>query len=180
MDAGKVWAPLEGGEAPLSSFWLVYSPAKMFEFCICCFIYSRSDHQCSMDQEKHLKGLVFMKMLRIIGSASWKEWQEMERNSTKNRGVINAKLQLQIEENQKWSDIFTKILHCIKFLRLRTWFCKDIGSDFSWTVTLMWKISLAYWNYWPSMTLSKKKNISLVWKVIENPRLIFHWVSRTN
>ena len=65
--------------------WLVYSPSKKSVFCICCLLYSRSDHQSSLEQEsgstsrKHLKGLVFMKMLRIIGSVSrsGKNWTEI-------------------------------------------------------------------------------------------------------
>ena len=41
----------------------------------------------------------------------------MERNFAENRGVIDVELQSQIEkEKQKWRDILTRILHCIKFL----------------------------------------------------------------
>ena len=31
--------------------WLVYSPSKKSTFCICCLLYSRSDHQSSLEQE---------------------------------------------------------------------------------------------------------------------------------
>ncbi|XP_013786221.1 uncharacterized protein LOC106470228 [Limulus polyphemus] len=45
------------------------------------------------------------------------QWKETERNLAQNRGVIDAELQSQIEkEKQKWRDILTRILHCIKFL----------------------------------------------------------------
>ena len=30
--------------------WLVYSPSKNSAFCICCLLYSRSDHQSSLEQ----------------------------------------------------------------------------------------------------------------------------------
>ncbi|XP_022257421.1 uncharacterized protein LOC106473238 [Limulus polyphemus] len=41
----------------------------------------------------------------------------MERYLAKNRGIIDVELQSQIEkEKQKWRDILTRILHCIKSL----------------------------------------------------------------
>ncbi|XP_062895083.1 uncharacterized protein LOC134341193 [Mobula hypostoma] len=65
--------------------WLVYPPSKKSAFCICCLLYSQSGHQSSLEQEsgfnqwKHLKGLEFMKMLRIIGNASHsgKKWEKI-------------------------------------------------------------------------------------------------------
>lgn len=64
----------------------------------------------------NLKELVFMKMLRIIVSVSHsgKKWKE---NLATNSGVIDAKFLSQIErEIQKWCNILTRILYCIKFL----------------------------------------------------------------
>ena len=48
------------------------------------------------------------------------QWKELERNLFYNRGIINAELQQQIQrENQKWSDILKRLLHCIIYLAMQ-------------------------------------------------------------
>lgn len=102
--------------------WLVYSPSKKSAFCICCLLYSRSDHQSSLEQESGFNQWKAPERISVHENAKnhrecFTQWKEMERNLAGNRGVIDAVFQSQIEkEKQKWRDILTRILHCIKFL----------------------------------------------------------------
>ncbi|XP_072172633.1 zinc finger MYM-type protein 1-like [Diadema setosum] len=101
--------------------WLIYSPHKKSAFCMCCLLFSRSEHSSSLEQESGFSN--WKKPERISQHENSKkhrdcftQWKEMERNLVRNRG-IDAGLQLQIEkEKQKWRDILKRILHCIKFL----------------------------------------------------------------
>ena len=101
--------------------WLAYSPSKKSAFCICCLLYSKSDHQSSMEQENGFNQWKAPTKLSVHENAKnhrmcFTQWKEMERNLVANR-VIDMELQSQIEkEKQKWRDILTRILHCIKFL----------------------------------------------------------------
>ncbi|XP_013776349.1 uncharacterized protein LOC106461103 [Limulus polyphemus] len=101
--------------------WLVYSPSKKSEFCICCLLYSWSDHQSSLEQKSGFNQWKTHERISVHENAKnhqeyFTQWNEMERNVAENRGVIDAELQSQIEKKkQKWRDILTRILHCIKF-----------------------------------------------------------------
>lgn len=106
----------------VSRSWLVYSPFKKSAFCICCLLYSRSDHQSSLEQESGFLQWKAPERISVHENAKnhrecFTQWKEMERNLAENRGVIDVELQSQIEkEKQKWRDILRRILHCIKFL----------------------------------------------------------------
>ncbi|XP_071528856.1 uncharacterized protein [Panulirus ornatus] len=90
--------------------WLVYSPSKKSAFCICCLLFSRSDHQSSLEQERfsvHENAKNHQKCF-----TQWK----MERNLAENR-VMDTKLESQVEkQKQKWRDILIRIFHSIEFL----------------------------------------------------------------
>ena len=102
--------------------WLVYSPSKKSAFCICCLLYSQSDHQSSLEQESGFNQWKVPERISVHENTKnhWEcftQWKEMERNLARNRGAIDAVFQPQIEkEKQKWCDILTRILHRIKFL----------------------------------------------------------------
>ncbi|XP_065651052.1 uncharacterized protein LOC136079254 [Hydra vulgaris] len=97
------------GEQMMRS-WLVYSPSKKSAFCFCCLLFLKCENQSSLEQE--------------IGFNHWKAPErmnkELERNLFYNRGIIDAELEQQIQrENQKWCDIFKRLLHCIKYLAMQ-------------------------------------------------------------
>ncbi|XP_077263727.1 zinc finger MYM-type protein 1-like [Temnothorax americanus] len=102
--------------------WLIYSPSKKSAFCICCLLFSQLDHQSTLEQENGFKQWKAPERISMHKNAKnhrecFTQWKEMERNLVANSGVIDAELRLQIErEKQKWRDILTRILHCIKFL----------------------------------------------------------------
>lgn len=102
--------------------WLVYSPSKKSVFCICCLLLSRSNYQSTLEQESGFNQWKAPERISVYENAKnhrecFTQWKEMERNSATNSGVIDAKFWSQIErEKQKWRDILTRILHCIKFI----------------------------------------------------------------
>ncbi|XP_053158016.1 uncharacterized protein LOC128347425 isoform X2 [Hemicordylus capensis] len=102
--------------------WLVYSPSKRSAFCICCLLYSQSDHQSSLEQESGFNHWKAPERLNSHENARnhrecFTKWKEMERNLVGNGGVIDTVHESQIvKEKQKWRDILTRILHCIQFL----------------------------------------------------------------
>lgn len=102
--------------------WLVYSPSKMSAFCICCLLFSRSDHQSALVQETGFNQWKAPERMSVHENAKshrecFTEWKEMERNLSENRSLIDSELWSQIKkEKQKWRDILTRILHCIKYL----------------------------------------------------------------
>jgi hypothetical protein len=101
--------------------WLAYSPSKKSAFCICCILYSKSDHHSTLEQENGFNQWKAPERLSLHENAKnhrmcFTQWKEMERNLFANR-VIDKELQSHIEkEKRKWRDILTRILHCIKFL----------------------------------------------------------------
>ncbi|XP_053147367.1 uncharacterized protein LOC128343036 [Hemicordylus capensis] len=102
--------------------WLVYSPSKKSAFCFCCLLYSRSVDQSSLEQESGFNHWEAPERISVHENAKnhrecFLQWKEMERNVAGNRGLIEVELRSQIEkEKQRWRDILTRILSCIKYL----------------------------------------------------------------
>ncbi|XP_053119697.1 52 kDa repressor of the inhibitor of the protein kinase-like [Hemicordylus capensis] len=102
--------------------WLLYSPSKRSAFCFCCLLFSRSEHQLTLEQESGFNHWKAPERICVHENAKnhWEcftQWKEMERNIAGNRGLIDAELQSQIEkEKQRWREILSRILSCIKYL----------------------------------------------------------------
>ncbi|XP_053101872.1 uncharacterized protein LOC128323177 [Hemicordylus capensis] len=102
--------------------WLVYSPSKKSAFCFCCLLFSRSDHQSTLEQESGFNHWKAPERICVHENAKnhrecFTQWKKMERNVAGNRGLIDAELRSQIEkEKQRWREILTRILNCIKYL----------------------------------------------------------------
>lgn len=114
---------LANGEEVTRS-WLVYSPSKKSAFCICCLLFSRSNHQSqsSLEQESGFNQWKAPERMTTHELSKnhrecFTQWIVMERNFAENRGIIDVEMQLAIEkEKQKWRDILKRIIHCVKFL----------------------------------------------------------------
>ncbi|KAJ6668573.1 hypothetical protein lerEdw1_012055 [Lerista edwardsae] len=124
MSKSWFWRKLgdgHGGREVLHS-WLVYSPSKRSAFCFCCLLFSQSDPQSSLEQESGFSQWKHSDRIPAHENASrhrecFRRWKERERTVAANRGVIDRELQAQIEtDRQRWRDILTRILHCIKYL----------------------------------------------------------------
>ncbi|XP_053101887.1 52 kDa repressor of the inhibitor of the protein kinase-like [Hemicordylus capensis] len=102
--------------------WMLYSPSKRSAFCFCCLLFSRSEHQSTLEQESGFKNWKKPERISVHENAKnhlecFAQWIEMERNIAGNRGLIDAELRSQIEkEKQRWREILTRILNCIKYL----------------------------------------------------------------
>ncbi|XP_022247471.1 uncharacterized protein LOC106464101 [Limulus polyphemus] len=116
--------------------WLVCSTSKKSAFCICCILYSRSDHQSSLEQESGFNQWKARERISVHENVKnhrecFIQWKEVEINLAENKGVIDAELQSQIEkEKQKWRDILPRILHCIKFLAIQNLALRGHGESF--------------------------------------------------
>ncbi|XP_053146859.1 uncharacterized protein LOC128342856 isoform X2 [Hemicordylus capensis] len=102
--------------------WLVYSPSKRSAFCFCCLLFSRSEHQSTLEQESGFNHWKAPERIPVHENAKnhrehFAQWKEMERNIAGNRGLIDAELRSQIKkEKQRWCKILKRILNCIKYL----------------------------------------------------------------
>ncbi|KAL3179499.1 hypothetical protein MRX96_007750 [Rhipicephalus microplus] len=112
----------DGRGEEVTRSWLAYSPAKKAAFCICCLLFSRSDHLSSLEQEGGFTKWKAPEKITLHENAKnhrmcFSQWKEMERNLMHTTGIIDADLQSQMEkEKHKWREILTRVLHCIKFL----------------------------------------------------------------
>ncbi|XP_053156027.1 zinc finger MYM-type protein 5-like isoform X3 [Hemicordylus capensis] len=77
--------------------WLLYSPSKRSAFCFCCLLFSRSEHQSTLEQESGFNHWKAPERICVHENAKnhrecFTQWKEMERNIAGNRGLIDAEL----------------------------------------------------------------------------------------
>ena len=114
----------DGRGEEVSRSWLVYSPSERSLFCFCCVLYPVLSNQAASQlvqetgfyQWDHRERIFFHEN-PFAHRKSFAQWTETGRGLAENRGIVDAMHQLRIDkEKQKWRDIFTRILHCIKYL----------------------------------------------------------------
>ncbi|XP_048344871.1 uncharacterized protein LOC125428571 isoform X2 [Sphaerodactylus townsendi] len=122
------WFKMRSGDGQgkeVTRSWLMYSPSKGTAFCFCCLLFSRSDVQSAWERESGFDQWKRNNMVILHENGSnhrecFTQWKLMERNLAKSRGMIDTDLQTEVEkERQKWRDIFSRVLDCVKTLAIQ-------------------------------------------------------------